>query len=228
MRSRWFVYLFLGMFVACTGKPMYVLSDKKMENVLFDLHLAEIGVSENARIFYNDSAKKQDLLQSVFEKHKISQERFDTSLVWYNAHLSHYLKINTKVTERYDRWISQLQAEVSRMERLDKELPRFEDLELEDFMETWFSPWLMQVLTDSILSTDSISILPTDSVLPTGSVLPISFVLLTDSILPADSIRRDTIAIPLKKPDAIPSGKPGRIMPLKITPVEVEEERLAH
>ena len=149
MRSRLFVYLFLSMFLACTGKPAYVLSDKKMENVLFDLYIAETEITENSRIFSNDSAKRQDLLQSVFKKHKISQAKFDTSLVWYNTDLKRYLKINTQVTERYGSWIDRLQAEVYRIkrakERVEGNKLRFEEMNLEDFATTWLSLWRTDV-----------------------------------------------------------------------------------
>ena len=138
MRSRLFVYLFIAIFLACTGKPNYVLSDRKMENVLFDLYIAEAEIIENSRIFSNDSTKKQDLLQSVFKKHKISQAQLDTSLVWYNANLKRYLKINTQVSERYGSRIDQLQAEIDRIRRAEERAKgnklRFEDLKLQNFL----------------------------------------------------------------------------------------------
>ena len=151
MRSRLFVYLLLGMFLSCTTKPSYVLSDKKMENVLLDLYIVEAGMNENARIFYNDSTKKQDLLESVFKKHKVSQAKFDTSLVWYNSQLKRYLKINAQVTERYDHWIDKLQAEIQKAKNLLGNNIRFEDLELQNF----FPFWLTDVLTVPIIHQDT-------------------------------------------------------------------------
>jgi len=151
MRSRLFVYLFLGMFLACTSKPVYVLSDKKMEHVLFDLYIVEAGMNENSGIFYNDSAKKQELLQSVFKKHKTSQTQFDTSLVWYNANLKRYLKINTQVTERYDHWIGQLEAEVDRIQKAEARARgndlQFKDLNLHDYVAPLLSYWQTDVLS---------------------------------------------------------------------------------
>ena len=160
MRSRLFVYLFLGMFLACTGKPMYVLSDRKMENVLFDLYIVEAGMNENSMIFYNDSAKKQDILQSIFTKHKISQTQFDTSLVWYNANLKRYLKINTQVIERYDSWIGQLQAQIQKANRVRGNNFRFEGWKLQDSVMTLFSFWLTDILTVPIDTIRQDTILP--------------------------------------------------------------------
>jgi hypothetical protein len=82
-----------------------------MENVLFDLYIADTEIKENNVIFFNDSIRKQQLLNSVFKKHKISEQTFDTSLVWYNANLERYLKINNRLTERYALLIENLQKE---------------------------------------------------------------------------------------------------------------------
>ncbi|MDR2804119.1 MAG: DUF4296 domain-containing protein [Dysgonamonadaceae bacterium] len=160
MRSRSFICCFLLVCIAaCTGKPAYVLSDKKMENVLFDLYLAETEINENSAIFYNDSAKKQELLQSVFQKHKISQAKFDTSLVWYNAHIQRYMKINTQLAERYDRQIDQLEAELKRQEKaLRQDSISFKDLNLKDFATPLLYPWFPETATDSIQPPDTLLI----------------------------------------------------------------------
>ncbi|MDR1527464.1 MAG: DUF4296 domain-containing protein [Dysgonamonadaceae bacterium] len=184
MHSRVFVYCLLVLFVACTAKPAYVLSDKKMENVLFDLYIAQTEINENAAVFYNDSAKKQELLQTVFKKHKISQAKFDTSLVWYNAHLDRYMKINTQLTERYGRLINKLQTEIDRQKRrLRVDTLQFEDLNLKDFVTPSLFPWLTEN--------------PIDSVLPIDSVHP---VLLPDSVRPIPEMDPDTLPDTLSAP----------------------------
>ena len=71
-----------------------------MENVLYDLYIAEVEIDDNYFFFNNDSTRKQNLLNSVFKKHHINEQTFDTSLVWYNKNLDKYLKINTKVEDR--------------------------------------------------------------------------------------------------------------------------------
>jgi hypothetical protein len=98
-------------FSACGNRPSNVLSEKKMEDVLFDLYIAETEIRENSAVFSNDSLRKQQLLHSVFKKHRIPEQRFDTSLVWYNAHLDKYIKINNRLTERYAFLIEKLQKE---------------------------------------------------------------------------------------------------------------------
>jgi hypothetical protein len=184
MRSRSLIYFFLVLFVACTGKPMHVLSDKKMENLLFDLYLAETEINDNPAVFRNDSARTQDFLQSVFRKHHTSQAKFDTSLVWYNAHMDRYLKINTQLTERYNRLIRQLETEAERLARaLRKDSLRFEDLNLKDFV----TPLLFSRLPET-MAADS---LPPDFVIP---MLPVRKQEMAVDSIPADTLdtRPDT------------------------------------
>jgi len=72
-----------------------------MEKVLFDIHLAEAEINANYNIFYTDSARKQELLNSVLKKHKITEAILDTSLVWYSGHLDKYFKINNNLLKRF-------------------------------------------------------------------------------------------------------------------------------
>jgi hypothetical protein len=104
------------MFSACTDRPSNVLSDKQMEDVLYDLYLAEVEINENRTIFNNDSTAKQKLLNSVFEKHEITEQAFDTSLVWYNGNIDKYLKMNSRVGERFSALASKLESELNRIE----------------------------------------------------------------------------------------------------------------
>lgn len=182
---------------ACTGKPAYVLSDKKMENVLFDLYLAEAGVNENFAHFRNDSARQQDFLQSVFKKHKTTQARFDTSLVWYNAHMQRYIKINTQLTARYNQLIHQLEAQAKRRERLlslSSDTLRFEHLNLKDF--TFLLRWhsdpdtlpLLYFLTPALPALPQLPHWQTDTPADTLSADTIPAPLLPVPDLPADTL----------------------------------------
>jgi hypothetical protein len=96
------LFLFLSiLFTACGTKPGNVLSDKKMEEVLYDLYMAEVIMEANPTVFTNDSVRKQDMLNSVFKKHKISEQEFDSTMSWYAANLDRYFRINDKVIARY-------------------------------------------------------------------------------------------------------------------------------
>ena len=103
-------FLFLTFFLfACSNRPSYVLSEKKMEKVLYDIYLAEAEIiSYN---FSSDSARKQELLNSVLKKHKISEAVLDTSLVWYSGNLEKYLKINNNLNKRFTEAMDKLKPE---------------------------------------------------------------------------------------------------------------------
>ncbi|MDL2241634.1 DUF4296 domain-containing protein [Bacteroidales bacterium OttesenSCG-928-L03] len=85
----------------CSDRPSRILSDKKTEDVLYDLYLADAIKDEHFVIFNNDSARKQALLDEIFAKHKISEETFDSTLVWYAGHLDKYVKVLERVSARY-------------------------------------------------------------------------------------------------------------------------------
>jgi hypothetical protein len=87
-----------------------------MEKVLYDLYLAEVTIEEHRFIFNNDSTAKQDLLNSIFKKHKITAQTFDTSLVWYNRNMEKYLKINNNVKERFSALSDNLKHQIEQIE----------------------------------------------------------------------------------------------------------------
>ena len=89
------------LFFACSNRPSYVLSESKMENVLYDTYLAEAEISANYTIFSSDSARKQELLNSVLKKHNITEAVLDTSLTWYSGHLEKYFRINENIHKRF-------------------------------------------------------------------------------------------------------------------------------
>jgi hypothetical protein len=182
-------------FSACSTRPSYVLSEKKMENVLYDLYLVEAAIEEHSFTFNNDSAAKQDLLNSVFEKHKITAQKFDTSLVWYNQNMERYLKINTKVGERLSVLSEDLTSQVKKIEteKRQAEIRNLFPATTSFFLQ---SPGFFQ--NRSVFRTDSVQLksirsyhLSFDVLGVTDSIYPVlSFFLQTaDTIF----VNRDTI-----------------------------------
>jgi len=72
-----------------------------MEKVLFDIYLADAEVSANYSILLSDSVRKQEFLNSIMKKHKITEAVLDTSLAWYSARLKKFYKINNNISKRY-------------------------------------------------------------------------------------------------------------------------------
>lgn len=99
MKKLVYVIIVLLVLAACSHDPDYVIGEKKMVDVLVDVHKAEAVVESNYNI-YNNTADKKKLREAVFLKHGITQEQFDTNLVWYGHHIEDYMKIYEQVIER--------------------------------------------------------------------------------------------------------------------------------
>ena len=82
--------------LACSKAPKGVLPEKKMQEVLVDMSLAEALIGSNYRE-YNDLPKKHALYQSIFDKYGITEALYDSSLVWYGKNLDVYMRVQDKV-----------------------------------------------------------------------------------------------------------------------------------
>lgn len=98
-RIQWYSVILLAFcFTACQVKrPKAVLSDAKMENVLYDFHIAK-AMGED--IPYNEGYKRVLYIETVYKKHGITQADFDTSMVWYARHPDVLTKVYEKVNQR--------------------------------------------------------------------------------------------------------------------------------
>lgn len=85
-------------FCSCGKRPGYVISERKMMEILYDIRLAQAIYSNNSQ-FSTDSLKDA-LVAGVLEKHDITQAQLDTSLVWYADNIGQYRTINDSVTSR--------------------------------------------------------------------------------------------------------------------------------
>ncbi|NDW17593.1 DUF4296 domain-containing protein [Dysgonomonas sp. 216] len=92
--------LFAGL-QSCNNNE-YVMSRGKMEDVLYDLQLAQALMQNKAGVFNTDQ-QKEALLNDIFQKHKITKEVLDSSLVWYADHIEMYVRVNDSVTARLRR-----------------------------------------------------------------------------------------------------------------------------
>lgn len=82
--------------VACRKAPDGVLPERKMQQVLVDMSLAEALIGSNYRE-YNDLTKKHAIYQSVFDKYGITEAVYDSSLRWYGKNLDEYMRVQDKV-----------------------------------------------------------------------------------------------------------------------------------
>ena len=96
--------------LSCDRTPGGVMSVNAMADLIADMQLAEAYMESHAGEFDSDSSK-QVLKQSVFKKHGITQQEYDSSLVWYAHNMEDYVKA-------YDKAVGKLK---SRYDKLDKD-----------------------------------------------------------------------------------------------------------
>lgn len=120
--TKSFVFLFLingFVLMSCsrgdTGKPERVVDEKKMVDVLLDVHLAEAVLTRTRGKGENVEEVTDAYYQKVFEKHNITKETFDTSMYYYQRNL-----------EKLDVIYEQVITELNKMER-ERELKQKEN-----------------------------------------------------------------------------------------------------
>ena len=72
-----------------------------MVDLLVDIHQAESLINLDPEHYGSDSAKML-LKQSVFMKHHVTAEKFDTSMVWYSKNMAVYTEVYDKVIKRLE------------------------------------------------------------------------------------------------------------------------------
>lgn len=91
----------------CSSRPAGGISQRKMVDLMVDLHRAEAVIDMNSTQFNSDSLKMA-MRQSVLMKHGVTQAQFDTTLVWYGHHAKQYDELYKDVIARYDEELQEL------------------------------------------------------------------------------------------------------------------------
>lgn len=92
--------LFLALLATfgCRRTPGYVIGTDEMAEIIADLNTAEAVVETNHSTFPTDSARSV-LRQSVYMSHGITEEQFDTSMVWYGRNIDRYIDMCERAVE---------------------------------------------------------------------------------------------------------------------------------
>lgn len=100
------MFLLVLSLLACDRTPRGVISKSDMADLIADLQIADAYIENHREEFPNDSTK-QVLRQSIFKKHGITTQDYDSSLVWYAHNMEDYIKAHDqalgKLKERYDK-----------------------------------------------------------------------------------------------------------------------------
>jgi len=96
-----FLILSLVLFIACEeDRPSNILSQGKMEDVLYDYHLAQAMIDQ---LDIEEREKMaQAYIDAVYEKYDITEAEFDSSLVYYNRNAKELNEIYANLRERYE------------------------------------------------------------------------------------------------------------------------------
>lgn len=93
------VSLITMMLLSCSNKPGYLIPQKKMVDVLYDIQLAQAIYNDyNRKIDTNE--KKDALIRDVLNKHNVKQTDMDSSMMWYSDNIKLYMEINDSVANR--------------------------------------------------------------------------------------------------------------------------------
>lgn len=104
----WIVLLGATLLLSC-GKqtPDEIIPPSKMENILYDYHLA-LGISSQSNT--GEEYKKQSYKNYLFKKHHITEAQFDSSMVWYTRNSYELSEIYQKLDKRFSREKTRLNA----------------------------------------------------------------------------------------------------------------------
>ena len=104
--------------MSCDRTPHGVLSMNAMADLIVDLQLADAYIESHPGDFTDDSSKLV-IKQSVFKKHGITQQDYDSSLVWYAHNMEDY-------TRAYDKAVGKLQERYDKISKGGKD--KFDDM----------------------------------------------------------------------------------------------------
>ena len=149
----------LGLKIACVllacvamigCRPRGVLSNREMREVLYDLHRAD-GALQVAGYNYSHDQELAGYYKNVLDAHGITQEQFDSSLVWFTDNPQIFNKIYPKVMERLDadfelekkiREANRDKASAERKKKMGVELAKKQIREkLEIIQKGYENPW---------------------------------------------------------------------------------------
>ncbi len=119
------------LFASCQVKtPKEIIQPDKMETLLYDYHIVQAMGNESSNI---ESYHIKLYHEYVFNKHGVTKELFDSSLVWYTRHPSHLTQMYANLQERLDEEVATMQEEKTTAQALaEKEI----DLSV-DTLEMW-------------------------------------------------------------------------------------------
>jgi len=101
--------------LSCGKKSDKVVTKSKMEQVLYDYHVAQALVSTLSE---EERYKAEMYIESVYEKNGITKEEFDSSMVYYNRHADELKDIYNDLHDRFTVMNEKLQLQTGNNEMM--------------------------------------------------------------------------------------------------------------
>ncbi len=165
-----FAVALAALIVSCEVKmPDNVMPPGEMEEFLYDYHLVQAMTNRYSSYDYMEKLH----YNYVFDKHNISKERFDSSMLWYNRYPKHLKRI-------YENLEAKLEKEVEMLNNARATLVDGVSLDVaylaEDSADIWTSSKIKQLLATPLNSKLSFSFeVPKDTTFVEGDSLSFSF-----------------------------------------------------
>ena len=96
MRHLFYIIVVITLAACKVGKPSDVLSESKMEKILYQYHLAQALAS----VGDSSEVKGRAYVLACLRDNGVSEAEFDSSLVWYYQHMEVLQKIYERIGER--------------------------------------------------------------------------------------------------------------------------------
>ncbi len=113
-----FFVIACSIIVACKpGVPKGIIKPGKMEDILFDIHVADGMVQNNPTAANNIEYNRTLYRLGVLKKYNVSQAEFDSSMVYYSRHSDRLHEIYEGVAEKLNKKALSLGASAADVKR---------------------------------------------------------------------------------------------------------------
>lgn len=95
--------------MACKRVPSYVVQPDEMAELMADIRMGDAVISVQ-RGQYGSESKKLVLKNAILERHGVTPEQFDTSLIWYGKNIGIYQEITQKSIDILEKRLKEVNA----------------------------------------------------------------------------------------------------------------------
>ncbi|MBR2637726.1 MAG: DUF4296 domain-containing protein [Bacteroidaceae bacterium] len=125
--------------------PKDIIQPAQMEELLYDYHLANVMIGD---IPSKDDYERKLYARYMFDKHNVTKEEFDSSMVWYTRNPKYLYDIYVSLCDRLD-------TEVTAMSGEKHKIADISDAMLKDTVNLWLDEKLMLMSPTRLMNRKS-------------------------------------------------------------------------